>query len=495
MFTMFTRDPRRILAKLKDSVLFAPDFPQRPTLSTTAWAALNEDERAAATDLSVKAIERAEPQLRKLEDLINTLGRLRIREAIPLLSQIWQHSALYPVQQAAGRALLDMDDATAYHALEERIEDHDFSARRTAVCAIFHRDPLHAYDRLAPFFVRSNISAQAVARTVLHLFIEAPFRAGGGCKWYKKKAPSWLERDPRWLTLCAELCTHDAFGASARNVLRIANPDSARQALDAAREKRFPAPAAKTWPRGDLVARYRAGDHRGTWRDARECGAIAGALRDEIIALAKETMARVGRNADLLSERLQEAGWVSLTTLRTRPDAGDAAILAKIEQLTGAPLPPSLLAFWNVVGGINFVWDYDQDGDPIIEGLPLAQIDTDALWVDPCGGPGGAYELSIGIWEDQINFPPFHPELIDPFRVDLAPDRLMKMNVSGGAYAIELPFAGADPPFLQETIRTPFVDYLRDCFEWAGFPGLKDYPDRAAALRFVQSFGAGLEPF
>ena len=88
------------------------------------------------------------------------------------------------------------------------------------------------------------------------------------------------------------------------------------------------------------------------------------------------------------------------------------------------------------------------------------------------------------------------PELADPFNLDLAPDYLHKANISGGApYGIELPFFGADPIFVNEAHELPFVDYLRLCFRWAGFPRLERYADRPDVREFLQVMGKRLEPF
>lgn len=202
-------------------------------------------------------------------------------------------------------------------------------------------------------------------------------------------------------------------------------------------------------------------------------------------------MLRVAHNVALIAERLQGAGWHSLGQMRTLPEAADEERIVQIEQITGAPLPPSLKAFWQVVGGVSWVWDYDQDSVPVIAGLPLAEIDTDALLIESCGSIAS---FCFEAWQEQKNV--IHPDLIGPFSVDLAPDRLHKMNVSGGApYAIELPFLGADPFFRQDNNSLCFVSYLRDCFAWAGFPHLKYYVDQAAARRFVASLGRELEPF
>ena len=46
----------------------------------------------------------------------------------------------------------------------------------------------------------------------------------------------------------------------------------------------------------------------------------------------------------------------------------------------------------------------------------------------------------------------YEPDLLHPFRIDLAPDDFHKANISGGApYCIEVPFPGADPLFASGT--------------------------------------------
>jgi hypothetical protein len=114
----------------------------------------------------------------------------------------------------------------------------------------------------------------------------------------------------------------------------------------------------------------------------------------------------------------------------------------------------------------------------------------DPLCVDPASVVGYLLEE----WEEQRRQP--DPDLVEPFRLSLAPDYLHKANISGGApYTIVLPFFGADPVFAYERHELPFVDYLRLSFRWAGFPGLDEHADREDAQSFVNRFGEGLEPF
>jgi hypothetical protein len=391
----------------------------------------------------------------------------------------------------AGHALLAMDDPASYDALEWLIEDREPISVHLGIRAVFRRNPFAAFDRFAPLFMAQDITAVTIGHEVLSLFVPSIVLADGTSRWIESEVPSWFKQDPRWPALCAGLCRDERLGDPARMALCHADPDSVLPALEAARAKRPPPHPPATRAIGDLVARYRAGDHLGTWREARAFSAIAGDLHAEIAALAGETMLRTARNVTLISERLQRAGWQSLGPMRTLPEPADEARIAAIEQMTGARLPPSLDAFWRVVGGVNWVWDCDQGAGPVVADLPLAGIDTDALSIEPCCT---IESLCFEVWEEQKDV--IHPDLIGPFRLELAPDRLHKMQVSGGPpYAIELPFPGADPLFRQESHALPFVDYLRDCFAWAGFPHLKHYTDQAAVRRFVGILGRGLEPF
>ncbi len=99
------------------------------------------------------------------------------------------------------------------------------------------------------------------------------------------------------------------------------------------------------------------------WREIRSHTSLEGDFRDEVLAVADAAMRRVARNTDMLAERLHARGWRPLTPeacgLRSPPSADNDEIFSRIEEVSGAPVPPTLLAFWKNVGGINFVWDYE----------------------------------------------------------------------------------------------------------------------------------------
>jgi hypothetical protein len=161
-----------------------------------------------------------------------------------------------------------------------------------------------------------------------------------------------------------------------------------------------------------------------------------------------------------------------------------------VERYTAAPLPPSLRAFWEIVGGIDFVWDYRTEKKAPGLGPDLAMTEMDPL----CVYSTDVVPYLLREWEERRS--PIDPDLNDPCNVELAPDSHHKANVSGGSpYGIELPYLGADPIFDNEEHGLPFVDYLRRGFDYAGFPRLERHEHRQDVRRFVAWMTRDLEPF
>jgi hypothetical protein len=245
---------------------------------------------------------------------------------------------------------------------------------------------------------------------------------------------------------------------------------------------------------GTLLKRYCAGEFDQVWREIRSHVSVEGEFRNEVMEIADATMRRVAQNADLIAERLRAVGWQALSSeyqdLRTPPKPSDEAVFSRIVEISGAPIPPTLLAFWRVVGGINWVWDYDSGDRPPDLGFDLLPEEHDALCVHAPSAIGYLFDE----WIDQKDEAGFDVE--HQLRIDLAPDYLHKANISGGSpYCIEVPFLGADPLFSDERHRLPFLDYLRLAFHWAGFPGLDRHSARSDVQSFVARFGKDLIPF
>jgi hypothetical protein len=379
-------------------------------------------------------------------------------------------------------------------------DDSAYARARSAALVAFEEDPQEAFDRLAVLFGPGRLATPGgagVAIAVLGIFCPTGFRIGrDGAevpRWAASAAPTWLYGDPRWIEMCVRFRRDPQLGRVARWVLRYGDREQVSAALAAARESESTM-VARTRSRavGDLLTRYRKGEHEAVWRELRSHEVIAGDFRDEALAVAAETMARVRRNADVLAERLAARGWHALSgSLRSEPSAQGARVVQRIEHFTGAALPASLRAFWQVVGGIDLVWDH-ADG----EKAPDLLLALDISRMDPLAvAPAERVEYVLEEWRDQRA--DIDPELADPFRLDLAPDAVHKATGGGGgpAYAIELPFLGADPPFANEPHNLPFVDYLRLAFRWGGFPRLEKHGDLAEVKSLVADLTKGLEPF
>lgn len=80
-----------------------------------------------------------------------------------------------------------------------------------------------------------------------------------------------------------------------------------------------------------------------------------------------------------------------------------------------------------------------------------------------------------------------------PSVVTIAPDDLHKADTSGGdPYEMAIPDLRADGELLNERHDLFFVDYLRLCFRFGGFPG---YDGRAEVPAELGTLSAGLIEF
>lgn len=487
----------RLLNKLNELALFSDDFPKRPRYSNEEWAALGEEERRRYNEVGAIAIRRL-PNYRELADVVMEIGRAKYHPAVPLLAELWSTCAVSPVRIAAGRVLRAYQTPDSRRALLEHIDEADHDSVYLAVLTVFDDGPVKAFDYFSQYFERNRIARPGgadVANEVLSIFAPNKFAQGRDGElipeWTVPSAPAWLSQESRWLRLCVDLRHHKQLGRTARWVLKYADRAIVDSAIKEALVREVPRIVrAATQSTGELLDRYMWGEHGAVWNELRSHEALEGALLKEASAVATETMRRVARNTELLAERLAASGWVPLYgELRTSPRAEDLDVFRQIEEATGSPLPLSLRAFWENVGGINFVWDYNIGEAPNL-GVQVPLDEMDPLCVAP---PAEVTDL-LDEWEYERSG--IDPEIADPFELDLAPDYLHKVNTSGGGpYGIELPFLGADPVFANEPHELPFVEYLRLCLRWAGFPGLERHSDRQDIREFVNAMTQGLVPF
>lgn len=244
-----------------------------------------------------------------------------------------------------------------------------------------------------------------------------------------------------------------------------------------------------------LIQEYQNGDHVGVWEAIRKMPNDVARRDQAVLDVATSTMERVAQNADLITNRLSKHGWRALgsdySDLRTQPTDADQSIIDRVSKISGSPLPVSFGAFWQTVGGINWVWDYQSGENCPDFGFDIPFDEMDPLCIDPPQATtyqldewqSGEHHLMTGLSKGK-------------FRLDLAPDALHKANISGGdAYAIYLPSPDSDPKFANERHNLSFVDYLRLAFEWAGFPDLEKHRDHPDVNGFVNEFSDGLLEF
>jgi hypothetical protein len=224
--------------------------------------------------------------------------------------------------------------------------------------------------------------------------------------------------------------------------------------------KRIQALMAHAGGKLPLYERYAAGDHAAVWSElvARGAAVRSDPFAADALAVAYETMSRVEKNLRIVVSRLVEIGFEFTTPDGARRQVKDVHIasdsrtakrLQRFEKSVG-PLPLSLRAFYEVVGSVDLIGRH-----------PSLSPSTGTVAPDPLVVIGIEEALS-SIEDDDEG----EGALI------LAPDDLHKSNVSGGdPYAIGVPDPAADARLLNERHGLLFVDYLRLCFRFGGFPG------------------------
>jgi hypothetical protein len=212
------------------------------------------------------------------------------------------------------------------------------------------------------------------------------------------------------------------------------------------------------------------------WEELATLGPIVEpAIRDEVERVAEETMRRVATATNELVRRLGLLGY----PLRPQPspDPEFQARLAELAEVAGGPVPISIAAFWRFVGGVDLAPIEDAD---LPDWMPTEQRwleKLDPLVVDPLS------EAWYSVEEWQEDLAENLPEVVGPLEISIAPDRLHKVNISGGPpYAIRLPDACADPRIRWLEEEPHLVPYLRRAFRGGAFAGVS--PDQHVSPRW-----------
>jgi hypothetical protein len=202
-------------------------------------------------------------------------------------------------------------------------------------------------------------------------------------------------------------------------------------------------------------------------------------IYEDALLVARAIMRRVRYNLELLIPRLQRMGYefgkgiffddvspeekASITQaipIFKAPDQETAEKVASLERLTG-PIPLSLKFWYEEVGCVNLIGLFPSSDNRTFS--PEDGCILDPLFIY-------SVEMALTLVNDYISAGVWHQ---DP-TLSLAPDNYHKYGFSGaGTYAIRLPCKAFDAPLLIERHHTTFVNYLRICFRWGGFPGLE----------------------
>ena len=193
----------------------------------------------------------------------------------------------------------------------------------------------------------------------------------------------------------------------------------------------------------------------------------------DIKKVLTETFQRVAFNLDLIYAELRNVNYLFKTEFEYNfqrplhiPLPDTDTLLKKLDKAVEPYgfVPLSLKYFYKIVGGVNFVWDYETNENFMwAMADPIQVASLDAL----------VNEVADDDWKENMQDYLSDNEN-ENVVLELAADDLHKDNVSGGPpYSLEITKKPSiDSNFLNEPNETTFINYLRICFEYCGFPGI-----------------------
>ncbi|MBW1299040.1 hypothetical protein [Aquimarina litoralis] len=225
----------------------------------------------------------------------------------------------------------------------------------------------------------------------------------------------------------------------------------------------------------NLYQRYIQGETKAVYDDIYKLGtnAFEDSYRKEIEKVMTETFERVLFNLNIIYKELIDIGYLFKTDATYNfekplhhPLKNTDSLLKQLEFTVKdfGFIPLSLKYFYQIVGGVNFVWDVEKNKNlmwNMADPIQVASLDSVVK------------EVTTEYWKEDIQ------QYVDDDYfgcafLDVAADDLHKDNISGGQpYAIEITKQPMiDARFMNEPNETTFISYLRICFDHCGFPGI-----------------------
>jgi hypothetical protein len=227
--------------------------------------------------------------------------------------------------------------------------------------------------------------------------------------------------------------------------------------------------------------RYQAGDYINVWNEIRALGADvrSSTYREDVTRVVTETANRIRHNVDLLVERLQNDGYQfawpgneHYETDRSRwlPNDESPVLVDFLNKLCG-PIPLIIEAWIKQVGDVNLAGNHPEwPGQDMLTDALVVEFEYKAWRLDENEASQGFFQNEYDFWKELVSQDGI--DAVGPFRLPFATDVHRKVNISGGnPYAIILPDSGADALVDINGEKSYFIDYLRKCFVFGGFPG------------------------
>lgn len=246
------------------------------------------------------------------------------------------------------------------------------------------------------------------------------------------------------------------------------------------------------------LERYVGDEQQEVWAEILDFASTSGEnVRSNIHvqAIVREAMQRARRNVEVIIERLRNSGYefvdpssngyVPRTPLVSPTDSSPRFAQWLSERV--GPVPMTVTEWIVVVGDVNLVGNHPE--------WPERDMLTDALVVEfelrgyADRGPGwDAREYcqsELQAWKDDVA--EYGADNVGRFALPFAPDLYHKANVSGGApYGVYLPDSSVDATCRINGRDISFIEYLRECFRFGGFPGAPSLPQIPSLCRGLQ---------